>query len=214
MCLLIASLCLFALPSLANSCDDFAGFTCSKGTPNVVNLTGSGFTGQSVGVLLGGKTFGVSVNAKSVVGDDLIIVAAFPTGLSGSVNGVSFTSIGYFPEDGAILLQNHQLTGAIVDTWKGMGIVYSGVSFGYANLGTIGTGPISVSASGMPNGTVLYAMIVNPTTGKILYLTPNSEAGIFEAGSTTVTPEPGTLTLLGTGLIGLAGIVRRKASKK
>jgi len=30
------------------------------------------------------------------------------------------------------------------------------------------------------------------------------------SGDTIVTPEPGTLGLLGTGLIGLAGIVRRK----
>jgi hypothetical protein len=30
------------------------------------------------------------------------------------------------------------------------------------------------------------------------------------SGDTIVTPEPGTLGLLGTGLVGLAGIVRRK----
>lgn len=36
-----------------------------------------------------------------------------------------------------------------------------------------------------------------------------SAAGIV-SGDTIVTPEPGTLGLLGTGLVGLAGIVRRK----
>jgi hypothetical protein len=30
------------------------------------------------------------------------------------------------------------------------------------------------------------------------------------SGDTIVTPEPGTLALLGTGLVGLAGVVRRK----
>jgi hypothetical protein len=30
------------------------------------------------------------------------------------------------------------------------------------------------------------------------------------SGNTIVTPEPGTLGLLGTGLVGLAGLVRRK----
>ena len=35
-------------------------------------------------------------------------------------------------------------------------------------------------------------------------------AGWFGSSNTVVTPEPGTLGLLGTGLVGLAGIVRRK----
>ena len=34
--------------------------------------------------------------------------------------------------------------------------------------------------------------------------------GWFGSSDTVVTPEPGTLGLLGTGLVGLAGIVRRK----
>jgi hypothetical protein len=93
-----------------------------------------------------------------------------------------------------------------------MGIAYSGVAFGYANLGTIGNGTISITASGVPNGTILYAEVVNPTTGKILYITPNSEAGILNVGAAT-TPEPGTLTLLGSGLIGLASLARRKYGK-
>ena len=37
----------------------------------------------------------------------------------------------------------------------------------------------------------------------------SSQGGLL-SGDTIVTPEPGTLGLLGTGLIGLAGIVRRK----
>jgi PEP-CTERM motif len=36
-----------------------------------------------------------------------------------------------------------------------------------------------------------------------------SAAGVV-SGDTIVTPEPGTLSLLGTGLLGLAGMVRRK----
>jgi hypothetical protein len=210
--LLLSLSFLCSVPALANTCNSFATYSCSNGTPNVVNLTGTGSTGQSVGILLGSNTFGISVNGKSVVGDDLILLAAFPNGMSGSVNGVSFSSVSSFPEGSAIGFHNNQWTGAIPSTWSGMGIAYSGVALGYANLGTIGNGTISITASGVPNGTILYAEVVNPTTGKILYITPNSEAGILNVGAAT-TPEPGTLTLLGSGLIGLASLARRKYGK-
>jgi hypothetical protein len=205
--LLLLSIALFSLPALADKCDSFGNFTCSKSTPNIVNITGTGTTGQSVGILIGNNTFGFTVHgnaATSVVGDDLIILAAFPNGMGGSLNGVSFTSLGSFPEQGA--------SGAIQSTWSGMGIVFSAPAYGYANLGTIGNGTISITASGVGNGTIFYAEIVNPATGKILYITPNSEAGMLNI-PTSSTPEPGSLSLIGTGLIALAGLVRRKAAK-
>ncbi|MBZ5561081.1 MAG: PEP-CTERM sorting domain-containing protein [Acidobacteriia bacterium] len=45
------------------------------------------------------------------------------------------------------------------------------------------------------------------------FTAPNpSSADTSNCGGTTTVPEPGTLTLLGTGLLGLAGLVRRKLS--
>lgn len=195
---------LTVLSATANTCSSFASYTCSKSTPDVVHLLGTGSTGQSVGIVLG-NTFNVTfMGNHSFVGDDLIILAAAPNALTGTVNGVSFSSLSSFPEGAAM--------GAIQSTWTGMGIQFNSPSFGYANVGTIGSGTVLITTSGVTAGTILYAEVVNPTTGKILYITPNSEAGILN-GNSTVTPEPASLTLLGTGLTGLAAVVRRKMRK-
>jgi hypothetical protein len=99
------------LSAAANTCDSFASFTCSHSTPNVVHLLGTGATGQSVGIVLGSSFSVTFMGNKSFLGDDLIILAAAPNALTGSVNGVSFSSLSSFPEGGAM--------GAMQDTWKG-----------------------------------------------------------------------------------------------
>jgi PEP-CTERM motif-containing protein len=205
--LLILAALIASLPAAANTCNNFATYTCAHSTPNVVNLVGTGFTHLPVGVFLGNDDFNVTVNGKSVAGDDLIIAAAFPYGMSGSANGVAFSPLSSFPEGGAISQKNGVWTGAVIDTWNAVGISYGNVAFGYANVGAIGNGQVQLS--GIPYGTVLYAEIVNPTTGQILYITPNSEAGIY----CQTTPEPASLTLVGAGLAGMAGLLHRKLKK-
>jgi len=190
------------LPVWADTCNPFASYTCAKATPNIVHVEGTGETGQSVGELLGSNTFSASFRGnKSFAGDNLLLLAAAPNSLTGNVNGVSFSSLSSFPEGGAM--------GAIQDTWTGMGIVFNSPSFGYANLGTIGTTPFSITASGVGAGTIFYAEVLNPKTGQIVFITPNSEGGLLK-GQTTVAPEPASLTLLGTGLLSLVGLIRRE----
>ena len=192
------------LPVWADTCNSFASYTCAKATPNIVHVEGTGETGQSVGELLGSNTFSASFRGnKSFAGDDLLLLAAAPKSLTGTVNGVSFSSLSSFPEGGAM--------GAIQDTWTGMGIVFNSPSFGYANLGTIGSTPFSITASGVGAGTIFYAEVVNPKTGQVIFITPNSEAGILQ-GQTTVAPEPASLALFGTGLLSILGVMRRKKS--
>jgi hypothetical protein len=205
LCLLLFPLTLIAsLPAVANVCNPFATYTCLN-NDNTVNFLGTGSTGQSVGILLGSNNFTLTVNGnKFAAGDDLVIIAAAPNGLTGTLNGFSFTS------GGASILEGSS-TNAIANTWAGLGITAGNVQYGYVNLGAFNGVPISITASGVGQGTIFYGVIVN-SQGQIVAITPNSEAGVL-GGGTSVTPEPASLTLLGTGLAGLAGLVRRKVAK-
>jgi hypothetical protein len=189
--------------ALANTCNEFAAYACSKSTPNIVHLGGGVSSGQSVGILLNSNTFDISTSNGKGVGDTVIILAAFANGSpQGSLNGVAFTSsLGAF--EGAS-------TGAITSSLQGLGFCGStcNLSYGYAVLGPLGANGLSITASGVAAGTVFYAELVN-SDGKIVYITPNSEAGILGRGTSTV-PEPGSLILMGTGLICIAAQIRRK----
>jgi hypothetical protein len=202
---ILVTLVLLSGISSADACNSFASFTCDKGNPNVVRFDGGTASGQSIGFLLNGSNFSIfTANGKAA--SDVIIIGASVTSLSGTLNGMSFTSLSNFPEGGAL--------GAISRSLAGLGFCSgscSNFSFGYIDLHSALTenGSLDVIAEGVPAGTALYAMMV--VDGKIKFITPNSEALIVGENRAAV-PEPGTILLMGSGFMGLAAIARRKLS--
>ena len=132
--------------SAADSCQNFASFACDKGNPNIARFNGGIESGQSVGQILSGSDFSVfTANGKAA--DDVIIVAASAGALSGTLNGISFTSLSNFPEGGAL--------GGITSSLIGLGFCSgscSKLSFGYVDLHSAlaANSALNVIAKGIP----------------------------------------------------------------
>jgi len=178
-----------------------------------VDITNAGGTlsGSSSGLSLTGSTI-VAVNGLYGGGLDLgsnLGSFAFSTG---ALTSGSLSMGGTFAAGGSFTITGNGTNGVP------NGVIFSGSFSGAVpwTMVALANGTHNYTLTGAVSGALGNGYATN---GATIQLTINTGKGFFN-GSTTISsgdtnivvPEPGTLSLFGTGLIGLAGVIRRKLS--
>jgi hypothetical protein len=189
-------------------------FVLSSLTVPVASFADSGVDYSNAGGTLTGSNSGFSLS------DSTLIAVIGPSGMvTGDLGTVSFTT-------GALTSGNLQTGGTLAagGTFDITGNGTNGVPNGTLFSGSF-SGPVTWAMTTLGNGTHNYTLTGaiagngQAVAGVTVQLTINTGMGFFTGstsiagGDTTIVgsvPEPSTVAMFGTGVVGLLGLVRRK----
>jgi hypothetical protein len=190
----------------------------------VLALPFAAFAGTSVDFTNSGGTLSGTNSGLTLTGSTLIAVNGLGGGLitGNDLGAVSF-STGILSSGTLQMGGTFAAGGTFSITGNGTGGIPNGVIFN----GSF-TGPVTWTLVTLANGTHNYTLTGSLSgtwytggtiSGATVQLTINTGRGFFDGQTnissgdtnfTTTVPEPGSLGLLGTGLLGVASMVRRK----
>jgi hypothetical protein len=151
-----------------------------------------GTTAITPGTLPGGTTSITFATDTYTIGGTGSFTAASLTGVLPGIEAVSFVSVFNIPNT-----NGNVFTGETLFTF-----VYNGATTETFTVNSVTTGP---------NGSLYFYGTLNGTNAVYILTPDDSHNGSFSGTlDVTPTPEPSSLVLLGTGLIGAAGLMFRK----
>ena len=177
---------------------------------------------KSVDFSNSGGTLTGSTAGLTLAGSELIGINGLGTGggATGSLGSVTFSTGSMISMSATGATFN--AGGSFIITGNGTNGIPNGVIFNGSFSGTVTLTLVSATAAGdiysltgAISGTWYNGTTVSGATSQIyLFTGKNGWMGTSTVGSgdtiISTVPEPGTLGLLGTGLVGLAGVIRRK----